>query len=323
MLAKIFIKISQLYLNKINKSSKIRDFLTWPIASLILGKKYENVVKLKNGLKMKTDLGDILGRFVIFYGPKLNYFWEPQTTKLMEALARDAGQGIVAGAHIGYMALMAGKAMRREDSVLHSFEPVSYLYNIAKENFALNSDLGEMILNKKALSDKSGEVEMSVDTLRSAIIEDKSAVNTEKAEAVSIDDYAREMNIASLDFMLLDVEGHEPAVFSGMKNILARGKPRDIIFEYSQKVKGSFSDIDKYTEPLKPYGYRFYIIKDNYKLENIKKDWGRVEIFELEKNIDKFSEYSYFNVLATRRGEDKLRSLNIFLSSRVPRLRSG
>ena len=60
----------------------------WPIASRVLGGKYGKVTKLKNGILMKTDLKDILGRFVIFYGPYVDHFWEPKTTQLIEKLLR-------------------------------------------------------------------------------------------------------------------------------------------------------------------------------------------------------------------------------------------
>jgi len=277
----------------------------WPVASRILGGKYDNVVKLKNGLKMKTDLSDILGRMVIFYGPKINYFWEPQTTKLMEILIKDARQAIVAGAHIGYMAIIAKKAMRSE-SELHAFEPVSYLYNIAKKNFELNNELGKMYINKEALADKNGEVDITIDNLRSAIVDSGGNMRTEKVKAVTIDNYLGEKGIENLDFMLLDVEGYEARVFAGMQNILANGNPKDIIFEYSQKIKGSIDNINEYIDPLEQFGYNFYIIKDNYKLENIERDWGQMEICNLEKNIEKFKDNSYFNVLATKRSAEEL-----------------
>ena len=62
----------------------------WPIASRVLGGKYGKVTKLKNGILMKTDLKDILGRFVIFYGPYVDHFWEPKTTQLIEKLLRES-----------------------------------------------------------------------------------------------------------------------------------------------------------------------------------------------------------------------------------------
>ena len=311
MLKNIFIKLIRIYLFKINKSSKVRDFLTWPIASRILKNKYDDVVNLKNNLQLKTDLGDILGRFVIFYGPSIKYFWEPQTTKLMELLIKDAKEAIVAGSHIGYMALMGKRAMISQNATLHSFEPVTYLYNIARKNFELNSNLGKMIINKKALSNQISEVSMSIDSLRSTIIDNDDNIQSEKVKTITLDTYVEERNIEQLDFILLDVEGFEPLVFAGMKNILSKKSPQDIIFEYSQKVKGNFDDINKYTEQLKLSDYNFYIIKDNYKLENIKKNWGQIEIYKLDNNLEKFKKTSYFNILATKRSIKELEILGI------------
>ncbi|MDP3900373.1 MAG: FkbM family methyltransferase [bacterium] len=307
----IFIKIISWYLNAFHPSNKVRDFLTWPVASRILGKRYDEVTVLKNGLKMKTDLGDILGRFVIFYGPKVKYFWEPQTTRLMEVLIKNVHTAIIAGSHIGYLALMARRAMIKTEGRLFAFEPVSYLHKISAENFKLNENIGKINLENKALSSASGKVTISVDSLRSAIVTADSSENVENVEAISVDEFIKKEHISSMDFMLLDVEGHEPAVFTGMKNLLNKNYPQDIIFEYSPQIKGSLGDLKDYLLPLRNFGYHFYVIADDYALERVKVSAEDVTLYDLAENIRKFFHHNYFNVLATKRDAEELKKLSI------------
>jgi len=315
MIQKIFLKLSRWYLCKINSSSKARDFIMWPLTSRIFGKNYQEVINLKNGLKMKTDLGDMLGRLVIFYGLDLNYFWEPQTAKLMEKLIADAECAMDAGSHIGYLALLARRAMKNPNSILHSFEPVAYLYNIARENFALNNNSEKIIINQMALSDHNGEAEVSIDNLRSAIVSDGDDIiqNKEKVRTITVDDYLHQVKLPRLDFLLLDVEGYEPKVFAGMAETMRHNQPQDIIFEYSTKIKGGIKAWHEYIAPLAPFGYNFYYIRDNYTLDNIKEDWGKVELAPVVANLSELTVANYCNILATKRSAEELKDFNIVI----------
>ena len=312
MFENFFIKSSGFYLSKFNNSSKIQDFLMWPLATRILEKKYEKIVKLKNGLLMKTDLKDVLGRFVIFYGPYLDYFWEPQTIKLMELLLKNSREAIIAGSHIGYLSLMARKAMSKEARV-HSFEPVSYLYEISETNFRLNKELGEMTINKEALSDHSGEALVNIDNIKSAIVDfPAEGAETEKVKTITVDSYLKQANIKKLDFALFDVEGHEPAVFRGMNECFKKGQPEDIIFEYNPLIKLIKDETDDFREIkniLYGSGYKFYRIKDNYELKNIRKEWDKIEIVAFDEEKKGTDSQRYFNILATKRPEGELKQL--------------
>jgi len=315
MIRNLFLKLSRWYLCNFNNSSKIRNFIIWPLATRVLGLNYKTIVTLKNGLKIKTDLGDMLGRLVVFYGADLDYFWEPQTTKLMEKLIVDAICAIDAGSHIGYLAVKARQAMKKDDSVLHSFEPVTYLYDIAKENFALNNNLGRGYINHAALSDFNGVGNVCVNNLCSTIIESSESKHmTEKVQILTIDNYLRKQKISKIDFLLLDVEGNEPKVFAGMKETLRLNQPRDIIFEYSAKIKGGSHSWRDYLVILEPFGYDFYFINDNYNLKNIRRDIGAVELTNISTNLSLLTNSSYCNILATKRTINELRKLNIIIN---------
>lgn len=310
MIRSLFLVVSRFYLSKLNKSAKIRDFLMWPIASRVFKGKFNDIVKLKNGILMKTEMDDILGRFIIFYGPHLDYFWEPKTMRLMKLLITEADNVIIAGSHIGHTVLLARNFMQKRDAVVHAFEPVEYLYKISKENFHLNEDLGRIILSRYALSDKDGYALISINNIKSKIVDKNSGIATEKIETITIESYAKRNNVKDTDFILLDVEGYEFNVFQGMENIFnSNAGPKDIIFEMSPKIKHSADDLYNIQKYLNKYGYDLYIINDNYELNNMKKEDkdNSIAIFELNKNISSFVNKNYFNVLATKRSKEVIK----------------
>ena len=75
MFENFFVFLARVYFRFFDFSTRLRDFLMWPVASRVFGGRFDKIVTLKNGLRLKTDLKDILGRFVIFYGPPVSYFW--------------------------------------------------------------------------------------------------------------------------------------------------------------------------------------------------------------------------------------------------------
>ena len=295
-----------------NTSTKIRDFLMWPVASRIFKMNFDDVVRLKNGLLMKTSLDDILGRFVIFYGPRLDYFWEPKTIQLMKILIKDAEQSVIAGSHIGYTVLMARKFMTKPNSIVHTFEPVRYLYDISKKNFKMNKNLGKIIATNTVIGDRDGDIKIDINNIKSKVSEAGSQNNlqTEKVRSVTLDTYFKKQNIHEIDFMLLDVEGYELNVFQGMSKLFTKNNPKNIIFEFSSAVKRGIDDVDKISDLLIGYGYNLFIIDDNYKLEKITKNDGVVKLYNL-KNVDYLTDNKYVNILATKYTKDNLINIGI------------
>ena len=204
--------MARFYLFRINKHARIRDLIMWPIASRVLGSVYSDNVPLQSGFSMKIDMRDILGRLILFYAPNLEYFWEPQTLKLARLiLERANGDVITAGAHIGYTALMLRTFLR--GGRIFAFEPVSYLYAIAADNFSLNKNLGPIHCMRTALDDKNGTATVYIDTLRSTLLGAGAIKGTmSESEIVStatIDSVVKQNNIRELSLVFLDIEGYE------------------------------------------------------------------------------------------------------------------
>lgn len=115
------------------------------------------------------------------------------------------------GANIGYYTCYLSR-FTGESGRVYAFEPEPTNFQVLKENRKLN-DFKNVIIEQKALSDRNGflYVELSEDT--AARISDRGI----EVESVTLDDYFKDPII---DFIKLDVEGHERKIFLGMKKIL-------------------------------------------------------------------------------------------------------
>jgi len=122
---------------------------------------------------------------------------------------------------------------------LHCFEPSKVTFsklkdnhfpaNVACNNFGLSSVAGE----KKLFIFNDGA---GINSLYQRTGLEKFGIETQtKEEIVKLevfDDYCRRNNIDIVDFVKVDVEGHELEVFKGMADSLAKGNIGVIQFEY-------------------------------------------------------------------------------------------
>lgn len=151
------------------------------------------------------------------------------------------------GAHVGTTVIPLAKSSRK----VHAFEPVSenrkYLYKNLEQNGITNVQVHEC-----ALGAKNGTVTMiTPDSANTGAFEIKEggAVPLKTLDS---------LNLGQVDFIKIDVEGHEPEVFEGAKNTIKQYKPT-VFFEFFLPGlrKNNKHPLRKIHKALK--GYRFYI----------------------------------------------------------------
>jgi FkbM family methyltransferase len=314
---KFFIKTVSLLFRYIAMPEHVRDFFMWPLASRVLGRDYTSPFTVKAGFVLNAYLEDQLGRLALFYGDYQTYFWEPTTTRLVEKLVPGIQHGVIAGSHIGLTVLFARKAMGLP-GVIHTFEPIPHLYEISKENFKLNQELGEIILNKKAIGDVPGHVTMTRDRIRSRILvngANPKRLPTEEVPIVTLDMYCTEKNIESVDFVFLDVEGYEYKVLQGMEGVLKKEPPKDIIYEISFPYKDNLEAARTIENYLKNFGYSFFIINDDYNPTDYPDCEPPITLVSAtSESYEKNRTLRYFNMYATLRPESELKKFAEIIS---------
>jgi len=296
-----FRKMLAFFVYKTKVNGKLRDLIMWPIATRLLGASYTETLTLKHGgMKFTADMSDIVGRMILFYGEYVEYPWEPRTTQFLEQIISKSKSTIMAGTHIGYTIAYASNAMPG-DGKIYGFEPVKYLYELSKSNA---ESCGKNIsIAKKALGEKSGQIKIHVDGVRSSVIADRKLADkpVEEVEMTSIDDFVNKNSIPQIDLIFLDIEGNEfPTLRGCAKTVLMQEKKPDIIFEVVRPAqadkKGSLNDISVF---LKSYGYSLYVIEDDYSSAHMPDN--KVESGQALTPIEQYTGSElYINVYATQ-----------------------
>ena len=179
------------------------------------------------------------------------------------------------GANIGVQTLQLSECFK--NSVIHSFEPTNFGFNKLKKNIFLNPKLCKKIfINQTFLTNKKKnlpkEIYASWNLQNNKNVHKKhfgSLNKTSNAKSLKLDDYILIKKIKKIDFIKLDVDGHELDVLkSGYKFLKSKKVP--IIFEVAPYLYKEYGYTHKDLINLfKELGYRFYNIYNLKKIQNI------------------------------------------------------
>ena len=166
---------------------------------------------------------------------------------------------IDAGAYIGLFTMLASKKVGPTGKV-YAFEPIVENYELLKKTIKLNNVQNVEII-PYALADKKGILSMVMEEgqfNKSSAYFNKGSLKRE-INQTSIDEFAKEKNIAKIDFIKADIEGFEREMLAGGMETMKKSKPRLAICTYHKPddrevIKGliessghqySFTQIDK------------------------------------------------------------------------------
>lgn len=178
---------------------------------------------------------------------------------------------------------------------LHAFEPSKPTF----ENLLKNQLPDNVKCNNIALSSKKGKAKLyifeNISSLNSMYyrkgLESFGLKSQEKEEIIqmeTLDNYCKENNIKYIDFLKIDVEGHELEVFKGAKNFLKNGNIKIIQFEYGGcNIDSRILLMDIFTF-ISDFNYNFYKIYPN-------------RIKHIERYDQKLENFAYQNWLLIRK----------------------
>lgn len=214
----------------------------------------------------KTPLvkGDILGHEMIIpntgrytQGHLMNTLrgnlHEPETTRyIMNEVKRN--QTVVdIGANVGYFTLLFARAVGPK-GVVHAFEPNPSLARILKYNIHLNN-YKNVIVYEKAVSDNNGTARFYVDqhVHERSSLNPKRGSNIIEVEVIRLDDFSK-VSKSVINWIKLDVEGHEAKALTGMKGIINDNDNIRLIVEFIPDNPGF--DVDDFFFQLEGFTYR-------------------------------------------------------------------
>lgn len=229
---------------------------------------------LSNATPIFEDINGF--RFVLYPydAPNLlNLVKHPADVAEFEAIPRLVRCGDIAfdvGANIGLYSVLLSRLCGHYGRVW-AFEPVPETCSRLRETIALNR-CDNVVPVRAAVSDTDGTLTMNLfDAQFSELnslgsphftMPDGSSVaprNSAEVAACTLDRFCTEQKIARINFLKVDVEGFELAVFQGGQGILQEHRVDHICFEISKApLRGAGLESRQVFEALEAYGYLSY-----------------------------------------------------------------
>src|SRR3990167_9467361 len=242
--------------------------------------KYLNISFIKEPLKIMLNLlvnmGAKLKRFK--FPSKYQWDWklemllslyEKDTNALFKKIIKPSMVIVDIGAHIGYYSRIFSKLAKKGGAV-YAFEPDQDNYKLLKFNTKNSKNI--RIFNE-ALSDKAGSISFykSNNTGCHSIVTQNSVKEVATVPTQTLDNFIQENKVAKIDLIKIDVDGGEPVVFDGCKNIFKQSS-LIIVMEFTPDnfQKLGLSPFSFLNNLQKSYGFSLYEILSKGKIKNIK-----------------------------------------------------
>ena len=184
---------------------------------------------------------------------------ESELEKIFSFIDRLPNNSIIidGGTNIGFFSIPVAQRVKEKNSKVIGFEPQRMIFNAISGSIALN-DLDNCFVYNMGLSETSGNAQLpNIDyskdydfgtiSINSSIIQiSKDYLDDKIIQTISID----ELQLPRLDFIKLDIEGHEDCAISGGINTIIKYRPI-LWVEYSltglDKIVNQFRNIPGYS----------------------------------------------------------------------------
>lgn len=190
---------------------------------------------------------------------------EFESVKLCRQFVKPGMTVIDVGAHIGYYTRLLSELVGRSGRVF-AFEAHPDNYAVLKQNLRGRKYSNVEIYNC-AVSDQKGKMQLYVSSgssnhsLLMGYTEESGIIDV---ESITIDSFLSEKGIKSVDFMKMDVEGAEPLVIAGMRNMIASSPKFSLLAEYNPQalLSGNIAP-DKFLRDLHETGFQVQTVPND------------------------------------------------------------
>lgn len=223
---------------------------------------HAELIKSKNGLDLyKTVYNDYfwlnpnkyLDREIINQS-----VFEPYSTTFIKKLLKKGDVVLDVGANIGYYTVIMSKLVGITGKV-YAFEPTKYYGDFLLMNVKEN-DIENCEVLPIGLSSKACDVEISFGESSATMhwVADFDPRFKERITLTTLDDFIHDKKITRIDFIKIDVDGHEPEFLKGAAEVLAKMQPV-ILLEVSHEhyLNAGITAWDFYADLIEQ-GYHVY-----------------------------------------------------------------
>jgi len=240
----------------------VRRQITGPIVDAMHDEGEHIDIRLDSGLAFTAlyTSSHITRDLVLRAVEEPDHVFEPQTTKTLLALARNARHVLIGGAYSGDHAVPIAAVIAAGGGIVHAFEPNPAQQAILQKNAAANG-LTNIVPVALGLWDVPS-VRLSfvgTDALASTQLDPEGAI-----DVTTIDDYCARNGIDALDLIMLDIEGSEMQALRGARGMLSSDRPPAVVFEMNRQYVDWSQGLRRTTIGgfLDGLGYELYGIRD-------------------------------------------------------------
>jgi FkbM family methyltransferase len=273
-----------------------REQVRWPLILALLSEVKTHRVVLQNGLVFDVSPDSRIEKALLLSTEAHpDHVWEPQTTRLLTALAAGARNVIVGGAYIGDHVAFIARAVAGNGTV-HAFEPSSHSFDRLLHHVKIN-ELNNVVAHRLGLWDVSDVALQLEGDL--ALASSVPMIDPERAfNSLSIDDYVRSQDLASVELIMLDTEGGEENSLNGARETIARDSP-NIVFEIHRNFVDWTGGLENTSivRLLTSQGYDVFAIRDFH--NNYSMAGSPIEVIPVDRVYVDGPPHG-FNTLATR-----------------------
>lgn len=215
----------------------------------------DGVVKVRRqGVLWSLRTGHFLDRSIIIHGK-----FETRTTRRLRAAVWPGFRMIDVGANFGYFSLLVAHWAGSKGEVW-AFEPTREFRHRLEEHIAMNQMASRIQVLDYGLSDHSGELSISVGD-SSATLHPIVGGQTDFVESIhlrTLDEVAIELALSGVDFIKVDIDGHEPRFLTGAEHLIREQRPA-MVMEFNQaNLDVAGSDVRVLYQQLIDLGYELY-----------------------------------------------------------------
>ena len=256
-----------------NGKGSVRDDVTRHLVDALFEKDDFVIKSNSSGIKYKflTGIGSKVAREFLLSTPDVPEFaWEPQTTKLLLHLSKNAKNVVIGGAYFGDQALPIAKQIEGGSGVVHAFDLNETQLSVLRENMSLNNIKNIEVVPMGLWNDSATFLNLS-ETDDQAFA--SPSTDTNSSNTITIDEYVAKNNLPGVDLIMLDIEGSELMVLQGAQQQLSKetGYP-NIVFEIHSSYVDWSNGLNEtpIAKLLTSHGYKLYSVRDfqgNYDMQ--------------------------------------------------------
>ena len=184
--------------------------------------------------------------------------FEENSTQITKQLVKKGDVVLDVGANIGYYSILFSKLVGHTGKVF-CFEPTEHYSDVLKMNLEANNIQNAEIF-KIGLSNKNQELEIQIGNSSATLHSpgNQALKSQELIKLTSFDAFIKQYNIQKIDFIKIDIDGHEPFFFEGAWKTLEEYTPIILLeVNHLNYLEAGFTAWDFY-DLLKKKNYFIY-----------------------------------------------------------------